>query len=121
MRSRRGLGVEAPALRFAVRATQLVFLARGEPPFTLALGNASVKAASLPLTTLIPDYSAERFKTLGQAKVAGEVVVKTAAVAAAPKATADWKKLGLWAVLLLGVAALGGMAYSLLRKPQAKP
>lgn len=116
-----GLGVEAPALRFAVRATQLVFLARGEPPFTLALGNASVKAASLPLTTLIPDYSAERFKTLGQAKVAGEVVVKTAAVAAAPKATADWKKLGLWAVLLLGVAALGGMAYSLLRKPQAKP
>ena len=116
-----GLGVEAPALRFAVRATQLVFLARGEPPFTLALGNASVKAANLPLTTLIPDYSAERFKTLGQAKVAGEVVVKTAAVAAAPEATADWKKLGLWAVLLLGVAALGGMAYSLLRKPQAKP
>jgi hypothetical protein len=116
-----GLGVEAPALRFAVRATQLVFLARGEPPFTLALGNASVKAANLPLTTLIPDYSAERFKTLGQAKVAGEVVVKTAAVAAAPEAGADWKKLGLWAVLLLGVAALGGMAYSLLRKPQAKP
>ena len=116
-----GLGVEAPALRFAVRATQLVFLARGEPPFTLALGNASVKAANLPLTTLIPDYSAERFKTLGQAKVGGEAVVKTAAVAAAPDAGADWKKLGLWAVLLLGVAALGGMAYSLLRKPQAKP
>jgi hypothetical protein len=116
-----GLGVEAPALHFAVRSTQLVFLARGEPPFTLALGNASVKAANLPLTTLIPDYSAERFKTLGQAKVAGEVVVKTAAVAAAPEAAADWKKLGLWAVLLLGVAALGGMAYSLLRKPQAKP
>jgi len=29
----------------------------------------------------------------------------------------NWKKLGLWAVLLLGVAALGAMAYSLLRKP----
>ena len=29
------------------------------------------------------------------------------------------KKLGLWAVLLLGVAALGAMAYSLLRKPPA--
>ncbi|WDU61948.1 DUF3999 domain-containing protein [Pseudomonas poae] len=112
-----GLGVEAPALRFAVRATQLVFLARGEPPFTLALGSATVKAANLPLSTLIPDYSAERFNTLGQAKVAGEVVVTSPAVAAAVEAAPGWQKLGLWAVLLLGVAALGAMAYSLLRKP----
>lgn len=112
-----GLGAEAPALRVAVRTTQLVFLARGEPPFSLALGNASVKAANLPLTTLIPDYSRERLKDVGQATVAGEALVKPAAVAAAPAPGTDWKKLGLWAVLLLGVAALGGMAYSLLRKP----
>ncbi|WP_395609550.1 DUF3999 domain-containing protein [Pseudomonas sp. B22129] len=116
-----GLGVEAPALRFAVRATQLVFLARGEPPFTLVLGNASVKAANLPLSTLIPDYSAERLKTLGKAEVAGEGVVKQPAFAASPAVGIDWKKLGLWGVLLLGVAALGAMAYSLLRKPVAKP
>lgn len=112
-----GLGVEAPALRFAVRATQLVFLARGEPPFTLALGNASVKAANLPLSTLIPDYTAERLNTLGQAKVAGAVAVTSPPVPAAVDSGPNWKKLGLWAVLLLGVAALGGMAYSLLRKP----
>ena len=112
-----GLGVEAPALRFAVRATQLVFLARGEPPFTLALGNATAKAANLPLSTLIPDYSAERLKGLGQARVDGEVVVTPPAVAAAVEVGPNWKKLGLWAVLLLGVAALGAMAYSLLRKP----
>ena len=112
-----GLGVEAPALHFAVRATQLVFLARGEPPFTLALGNASVKAANLPLSTLIPDYTAERLNTLGQAKVAGAVAVTSPAVPAAVDSGPNWKKFGLWAVLLLGVAALGGMAYSLLRKP----
>lgn len=116
-----GLGVEAPALRFAVRATQLVFLARGEPPFTLALGNASAKAASLPLSTLIPDYSAERLKELGQARVEGEVAANVSVAAAAKDAGPDWKKLGLWAVLLLGVAVLGAMAYSLLRKPQGKP
>ncbi|NVZ89827.1 DUF3999 domain-containing protein [Pseudomonas yamanorum] len=112
-----GLGVEAPTLSFAVRATQLVFLARGEPPFTLALGNPSVKGANLPLSTLIPDYSAERFATLGQANVAGEAVVTSPAVATPVDAGPNWKKLGLWAVLLLGVAALGAMAYSLLRKP----
>lgn len=112
-----GLGVDAPALRFAVRATQLVFLARGEPPFSLALGNASVKAANLPLSTLIPDYSAERLNTLGQAKVAGEIAVASQAAVAPVDDGPNWKKLGLWAVLLLGVAALGAMAYSLLRKP----
>ncbi len=114
-----GLGADALALRFAVRATQLVFLARGEPPFSLALGNASVKAASLPLSTLIPDYSAERLNTLGQAKVVGDVAVASPVVVAAVEDGPNWKKLGLWAVLLLGVAALGAMAYSLLRKPPA--
>lgn len=112
-----GLGVEAPALRVAVRAAQLVFLARGEPPFTLVLGNASVKGANLPLSTLIPDYSTERLKALGQATLAGDVAIKSPAIAVSPEAGTDWKKLGLWAVLLLGVAALGAMAYSLLRKP----
>jgi hypothetical protein len=116
-----GLGIDAPALRFAVRATQLVFLARGEPPFTLALGNATVKAANLPLATLIPGYSAERLNSVGQAKVVGEVAAKAPVAVVASEAGADWKKLGLWAVLLLGVAALGAMAYSLLRKPQGKP
>ncbi|NVZ52170.1 DUF3999 domain-containing protein [Pseudomonas sp. B6002] len=116
-----GLGVDAPAVRFAVRSTQLVFLARGEPPFTLALGNGAVKAANLPLSTLIPDYSAERLKTLGQATTVGDGVVSAPVAAVSPPVGADWKKLGLWAVLLLGVAALGGMAYSLLRKPVAKP
>ena len=114
-----GLGADAPALGFAVRATQLVFLARGEPPFSLALGNASVKAANLPLSTLIPDYSAERLDRLGQAKVAGEMTVASPTVVAAVDDGPNWKKLGLWAVLLLGVAALGAMAYSLLRKPPA--
>ena len=113
--------LKRPPLRFAVRATQLVFLARGEPPFTLALGNASVKSANLPLSTLIPDYSAERLKALGQATVSGEVAIKSPAAAVSPAAGTDWKKLGLWAVLLLGVAALGAMAYSLLRTPQGKP
>jgi len=114
-----GLGAEAPALSFAVRATQLVFLARGEPPFTLAVGNPSVKAANLSLATLIPDYSPQRLAALGQARVDGQW---HANVPVAPTvAGINWQAIGLWAVLLLGVAALGGMAYSLLRKPPAKP
>jgi hypothetical protein len=44
-------------------------------------------------------------------------VVREAAEAA--QSAADWKRIGLWVVLLAGVALLGGMAFSLLRKPQA--
>ncbi|WP_084379901.1 DUF3999 domain-containing protein [Pseudomonas mucidolens] len=114
-----GLGPDTPTLRFAVRATQLIFLARGEPPFTLAVGNASVRPANLPLATLIPDYNARRLKDLGQAKVDGEWLLDPSPP---PDARAvDWKRVGLWAVLLLGVAALGAMAYSLLRKPPSTP
>ncbi|KPA92371.1 Protein of unknown function (DUF3999) [Pseudomonas asplenii] len=113
-----GLGAKAPALSYAVRPTQLVFLARGNAPFSLALGNATVGAANLPLSTLIPDYSPQRLAGVGKATAgaAQAAAPQAPAVAAAP--TTDWKKIGLWAVLLLGVAALGGMAFSLLRKPQ---
>ncbi len=118
-----GLGAEAPTLAFAVRGTQLVFLARGAGPYTLALGNPSATAANLPLTTLIPDYSPQRLRELGQAKVEGATPLPPATATSPAAAVAggpDWKKIGLWAVLLLGVLALGGMAVSLLRKPAAR-
>jgi hypothetical protein len=113
-----GLGEPAPTLKFAVRVTQLVFLARGPGPYTLALGNATVKAASLPLATLIPDYSPAKLATLGKAVVDGGAVVTPAAVTV--PVGANWKKIGLWAVLLLSVLFLAAMAFSLLRKPPAK-
>ena len=114
-----GLGAEAPTVRFAVRSTQLVFLARGAGPYTLALGNATVKAANLPLSTLIPDYNAAKLAALGKATVEGGVVVTPAATVPAV-ADPNWKKFGLWAVLLLSVLFLGAMAFSLLRKPPVK-
>lgn len=114
-----GLGAQAPTLRFAVRSTQLVFLARGEPPFSLALGNPTVKAANLSLSTLIPDYSPQRLAGLGKATASGAAVTTVQPPVVPVVVGTDWKKIGLWVVLLLGVAALAGMAFSLLRKPQA--
>jgi hypothetical protein len=113
-----GLGAEAPTVKYAVRPTQLVFLARGPGPYTLALGNTTVKAASLPLSTLIPDYSAQKLATLGKATVEGEMLVTPASTLTTGT---NWKKFGLWGVLLLSVLFLAAMAFSLLRKPPAKP
>ncbi|HEF4760468.1 TPA: DUF3999 domain-containing protein [Pseudomonas putida] len=116
-----GLGAQAPTVKYAVRATQLVFLARGPGPYTLALGSATARAANLPLSTLIPDYSPAKLATLGRASVDGDpLLTPTAAAVPAPVGT-DWKKFGLWAVLLLSVLFLAAMAFSLLRKPPVKP
>lgn len=115
-----GLGEQAPSVKFAVRATQLVFLARGAGPYRLALGNATVKTANLPLTTLIPDYSAGRWAALGRATVDGEVATTPTSTAVGAASTdTDWKTFGLWGVLLLSVLFLAAMAFSLLRKPPA--
>lgn len=117
-----GLGVQAPTLKFAVRATQLVFLARGPGPYTLVVGNSTAKAANLPLSTLIPDYSPEKLAALGRAMVdVGSVATKPSTVTTSAPIDTHWKKFGLWTVLLLSVVFLVAMAFSLLRKSTAKP
>lgn len=112
-----GLGQQAPSAAFAVRAAQLVFLARGEPPYSLAAGRSEATSAALPISTLIPDYSARRLAALPLARV--DVGSARTVVESAPTvADRDWKRWGLWAVLLLGVALLAAMAASLLRRPE---
>ena len=109
-----GLGVPAPRLQVALRATQLVFLGRGEPPYRLALGNPSAQSAALPLHTLIPGYQPERLVSLGRAEWVEPLAT---AVESPVGAGRDWQRWGLWAVLLLGVGLLALMAASLLRRP----
>jgi hypothetical protein len=116
-----GLGKGAPTVRVGLRSTQLVFLARGTPPYVLALGNVNGKTGSLPLTTLIPGYDDTRLARLGVAKTGTPETVAAPAAKVEAKASVDWQRYGLWAVLLVGVALLVGMAVSLLRQPAAKP
>lgn len=109
-----GLGVDVPRMQVAVRATQLVFLARGEPPYRLALGNPNAQSAALPLHTLIPGYQAERLANLGRAELAEPLA---ASVESQAGSSQDWQRWGLWAVLLVGVGLLAAMAASVLRRP----
>lgn len=114
-----GLGTEQPQLQVAMRASQVVFLARGSAPYRLAVGRADGQSAALSLATLIPGYQPKRLAELGSATVPAELPAALQSQAAPP--ATDWQRLGLWAVLLAGVALLGGMAFSLLRKPNAPP
>ncbi len=114
-----GFGGAAPEIQVAVRGTQVVFLVRGSAPYSLTLGDASARSAALPLGTLIPGYEPKRLAGLGRAIAPDQVPVAARQTVDTAQAGTNWKRIGLWAVLLIGVALLGGMAFSLLRKPAA--
>ena len=109
----------APQLQYALSGQRLVFLARGEGPYRLLLGNAKAAPVELPLATLMPGYSSEQLRELPKATLllpAAQAAPEQAqSGAVASEAQADWQRLALWAVLLAGVLLLGLMAYSLLR------
>lgn len=109
----------APQLQYALSGQRLVFLARGDGPYRLLLGNAKAAPVELPLATLMPGYSSEQLRELPKATLllpAAQAAPEQAqSGTVAGEAQADWQRLALWAVLLAGVLLLGGMAYSLLR------
>lgn len=111
-----GLGQGEPRLSVALRATELLFLVRGNPPYRLALGRADAQAGSLPVTTVVPGFDPQRLETMGSAAINGSIAQVEVSPGVVPaKAGIDWNRIGLWAVLLIGVGVLVLMSLSLLR------
>lgn len=113
-----GFGQLAPELEVSWPARNLVFLARGQGPFTLAFGRRDAPPVQLPLATLVPGY---RDGPENSFPVADIGPVRSAPPPAPPVlpqfiGDADPKTLGLWAALILGVLVLAGMAWRLARQ-----
>jgi hypothetical protein len=110
-----GLGSGVPQLEAAWYPQRLMFVARGEMPFTLAFGRQQTEADSAvidPLLRRIDDdegqagliksaNAGERFELGGKARLQPV------------PPPVPWKKWLLWAVLLLGVGVLALMVRSL--------
>jgi hypothetical protein len=115
------LGHVPPTLRVATHPRTLVFVARGPGPYELVQAGPHDTTAPLALAELMPA------RQPGDALPADRAtpVTATPAPAATPSAPAratapapardgsPW----LWAALLAGLAAMGAMAWSLLRRP----
>ena len=110
-----GLGAGTPNLSFAMPGSRIVFLAQGQAPYQLAFDNEKARAANLPITVLIPGYDENKPPAFGKATM-GAVQIATPTKAEQSTSSRDWKKYGLWAVLLLGVGLLVLMAVSLMKK-----
>jgi hypothetical protein len=118
----------APEIVLQFEPAQLIFLASGQGPFTLAAGLSSATGtagAFLPMASLIPGYKPQQENALpvAQADVAKADVTGGSAGAAGPLVAAQppsegmpTRSLVLWGVLLVGALALGLMAWVLLRQ-----
>ena len=124
----------APTVALEFDPVQLVFVASGDGPFTLAAGLARSDGALnayLPLPSLVPGYQSRPEDSLPLARLASDATPESAQAsppapttvqaAAAPEGMPT-RTLVLWGVLLAGVLLLGGMAWALLRQARgSKP
>jgi hypothetical protein len=112
-----GVGGVAPRIEAQWRDAEVVFVARGDPPFRLAFGDPEAKSGWTPVSTLMPGYKRGDEMKLAEAKLG---LVESGAVRGSnwPAWAAEMgpRKLTLWAILFAAVAVLGFMAWRLSRQ-----
>lgn len=108
----------APEVLIAFDPVQIVFIAEGAAPYTLAVGRSPQKtplaSPYLPLASVMPAYQPGQ-----EAHVPLAVVTTTAAATFAVTATEDrlpTRTFVLWGVLIAGVMALAAMGWALLKR-----
>ena len=106
------LPAAGPKLELRWLPAELVFAARGSPPFTLAYGRADAESAAMPVDALIPGYGTPNAMTPKRAEPGDE---RTLAGETATREAPDYRRWGLWAVLVVGVLVLGGMGLKVAR------
>ncbi len=109
----------APGLQLGRLAGELLFIARGAPPFTLAFaserlpagdGGSGQKAVLEALDLAASPEKVATARPLRRVELGGEEALRP------PAAPLAWKKWILWTVLFAGVTALAVMARRLLRE-----
>lgn len=106
----------APLLEVSWRPTQLVFVAKGEGPFSLAYGNPGLRPAALTLQAIYPDYVRHAEWTLPLATVEDPVATPPPTAMEKVMADVEPKRVVLWLILVLGVGVLAFMAWRLTRR-----
>ena len=118
----------APTVALEFDPVQLVFVASGSGPFTLAAGLASGDGALnayLPLPSLVPGYQPRQEDSLPLARLASDAApasvqpgpaAPTTVQAPAASEGTPTRTLVLWGVLLAGVLLLGAMAWALVQQ-----
>ena len=118
-----GIGDGTLILHLGWVPDELVFVARGAPPFTLAIGNRHATSATLPMPSLLPGYQSGMENALPLALPAPPHALGGHGAPAAgqeDQPPPDWKRWLLWGILLAAVGLLALMGQGLLRKSASR-
>jgi hypothetical protein len=107
-----GLGHGVPTLEAGWVPQQLVFVARGSPPFLLAYGSASANPSMYPIETVVPGWRGDSEIKITTARTGAQQVLAGTGVL---KQKPDYKTFTLWGSLVVGVLLLAWMAWRLTR------
>ncbi|WP_027468401.1 DUF3999 domain-containing protein [Deefgea rivuli] len=110
-----GLGSGQAKIEMGWIPSTLLFVARGNPPFTLAYGNKAISSAAQSEADLLIDPATP----IGAASAASAASAMANATPPSESDPAQQKKWLLWGALILAVGVLALMARSLIR--QLKP
>lgn len=108
-----------PSVSVAIEPAQVLFLAGGHGPYTLAVGNPQAKSAALAPATLVPGFGTAQSAEIGIASVLENTAAPSLPNPAVPSSAEEggsWRKTALWAVLIAGVLAMAAMAWQLLQQ-----
>jgi Protein of unknown function (DUF3999) len=106
----------APRLKLGWYPHELLFLAQGDGPFTLAYGSARVRAADAAVEGVLTRLDEESRSRIRNATLA---VPHDLGGSAALDAALPWRQVFLWVFLVGAVLALGVFALRLFRTPAA--
>ena len=107
-----------PKLLLGWQAAEIVFPARGAAPFELAFGRRDASPGALPIGTLVPGFDAARGLSADAGHATADAAPQVANRSALGTAV-DYRRVALWAVLILTVIVLGILGARLLRQPDA--
>jgi hypothetical protein len=108
------LGPQPPTLQIGFVPQELVFLARGDAPYTLAWGAADAESTDLPIATLLPGYrGSDSLPTIDSQLKISSTDLPPALSGKAPPAPSPYRRWILWGVLLAGLGVLALMARAL--------
>lgn len=110
-----GLTQTLPQLEVSWPASEIVFVASGTPPYTLAYASARVPAPPAPVRALLTALDDESNRQLIREATVGEPIALSGDVALRPKLAWPWQQILLWAVLIGAVALLSTLALRLYR------
>ncbi|CAK8724674.1 DUF3999 domain-containing protein [Candidatus Electrothrix laxa] len=107
---------QAPTLELGWLPRQLLFMAQGEKPYTLAYGRAGLGAAHSQVDRLLKAVDPQSAKKLVAPAQAGPQKILGGEARLEAEKKLPWRRWLLWVVLIIGVLIVGMMALKLYRE-----